>query len=704
MTTQAVNPLTTNIAQVHGIGPKTTDSFRRLGIKCVADLILHLPMRYEHELAEQSIAEASEIVSPHHGAEANIAVCGEIAAVRSSRGRRSRTEATLEDETGTLKITWFNAPWLRGKLHPGSIVHAWGKVKRHGDYLEMINPRWEYANADEPHSPRGEQFRPIYPASEDLSSHIIEQAVLEVLDPTLAQLEDHLHEEYRKERALPTLAQAYRMVHRPQENDEAAYGRRRLAFDELLILQLAVFLKRSHRRESLLAPALKHNDSIDKHITARFPFTLTKSQQTVIDEIASDLAKTVPMNRLLQGDVGSGKTVVALYAMLMAVASKHQAAMMAPTELLAEQHFQSITQMLTGSKVTIEVLTGSLTATERKDILKRLADGEIDILIGTHALLTESVRFKSLAVAVIDEQHRFGVHQRAMLRVKSDDETSTPHMLVMTATPIPRTMSLTLFGDLDISSIRGLPPGRQPVITKSVTHSKADEVYNYIAKRIEAGEQAYIVVPAVEQSQRELKDVQSHLEWLEQGHLKGKRLAQLHGRVDRHSREKIMQQFRAGEIDVLVATTVIEVGVDVPNASVMIVEHADNFGLAQLHQLRGRIGRGSKQSLCVLIADPTTDDAKARLEAIVATDDGFAIAEKDLQIRGPGELFGARQSGLAPFRVARLPHDIELLRLARSDAKQWIDKYPSLKADRDDLLKKRLLKAYGEALGIGDVG
>jgi len=704
MTIQAVNPLTINIAEVHGIGPKNAASFRRIGINCIADLILHLPMRYEHELAEQSIAKASEIVSPHHGAEANIAVCGEIATVRSLRGRRSRTEATLEDDTGTLKITWFNAPWMRGKLHPGATVHAWGKVKRYGDYLEMINPRWEFAGADEPHSPRGEQFRPIYPASEDLSSHVIEQAVLEVLEPTLTQLEDHLHEEYRKQRALPSLAEAYRMVHRPQDEDESAHGRRRLAFDELLMMQLAVFIKRSHRRESLIAPTLKHNDAIDAHITARFPFTLTNSQQSVISEIADDLSQFVPMNRLLQGDVGSGKTVVALYAMLMAVAAKHQAAMMAPTELLAEQHFQSISQMLTGSKVTIEVLTGSLTAAERKDILNRLADGEIDILIGTHALLTESVRFNSLAVAVIDEQHRFGVHQRAMLRVKSDDVSSTPHMLVMTATPIPRTMSLTLFGDLDISSIRGLPPGRKPVITKLVTQSKADEVYKYLAKRIEDGEQAYIVVPAVEQSQRELKDVQSHLEWLKQGHLKGKRLAQLHGRVDRQTREQIMRDFRAGDIDVLVATTVIEVGVDVPNASVMIVEHADHFGLAQLHQMRGRIGRGSRKSLCVLIADPKTDDAKARLEAIVSTDDGFAIAEMDLQIRGPGELFGAKQSGLAPFRVAQLPHDIELLRLARSDAKQWIEEYPSLKTGRDDLLKKRLLKAYGEALGLGDVG
>ncbi|MCH8316408.1 MAG: ATP-dependent DNA helicase RecG, partial [Planctomycetes bacterium] len=568
---------------------------------------------------------------------------------------------------------------------------------------EMVNPRWEYANSDKSHSPRGEQFRPIYPASEDLSSHVIEQAVLEVLDPTLAQLEDHLHEEYRKQRVLPTLAEAYRMVHRPQDEDESAHGRRRLAFDELLIMQLAVFIKRRHRRESLIAPALKHNDAIDAHITARFPFTLTKSQQNVISEIASDLAQTVPMNRLLQGDVGSGKTVVALYAMLMAVASKHQAAMMAPTELLAEQHFASISEMLSGARVSIELLTGSLTVAEKKSVLARLVSGEIDILIGTHALLTETVRFHSLAVAVIDEQHRFGVHQRAMLRVKSDEATSAPHTLVMTATPIPRTLSLTLFGDLDVSTIRGLPPGRKPVITKYVSQSQADDVYAYVAKRLAQGEQAYVVVPVVDESDRGLKDVHSHLENLEKGHFRGRRLASLHGRVDRDQREQTMKRFRAGEIDALVATTVIEVGVDVPNASVMLIEHADRFGLAQLHQLRGRIGRGSRSSLCVLLADPVTDDAKARLEVIATTDDGFEIAEKDLEIRGPGELFGAKQSGLAPFRVAQLPRDLDLLRMARRDARSWIEENPTLAGERDALLRTRVLKAHGKMLGLGDV-
>jgi ATP-dependent DNA helicase RecG len=389
--------------------------------------------------------------------------------------------------------------------------------------------------------------------------------------------------------------------------------------------------------------------------------------------------------------------------MLMAVASGHQAALMAPTELLAEQHFASITSMLKGGRVSIELLTGSLKAAQKKAIIKRLESGEIDIVIGTHALLTEHVNFKSLAVAVIDEQHRFGVHQRARLRSKSSDRDSSPHILVMTATPIPRTLSLTIFGDLDISTIKGLPPGRKPIATRHMPQARVAEVYEYVGKRLDAGEQAYIVLPVIDESASGLKDIESHMKWLSDGPLKGKKLAAMHGRLDRDERDAVMQRFRKGQIDALVATTVIEVGVDVPNATMMVIEHADRFGLAQLHQLRGRVGRSDKKSLCVLIADPVTDDGKARIEAIVASNDGFQIAEKDLEIRGPGELFGAKQAGIAPFRVAELPGDLKLLQWARRDAEKWIKANPSLAGERDALLRKRLLKAHGEALGLGDV-
>ncbi len=694
--------LTTNIADVTGVGPFHAESFRRLGIRCVADLIRHLPLRYEHELSEQSIAEASACVG-RSGPEANISLRGEIATVRWIPARRRRVEASLEDPTGTVRLTWFNSPWLRDRLHAGLSVRVWGRAKWHGQLLQMVNPRWETLTAGEPHVPRPQRHRPIYPASDEISSVRIEQALEMVRDEALGQLDDHLHEDYRQSRELPTLAEAYRMLHQPVDADEPPAGRRRLAFDELLLLQLGVMLKRRHRRRTLTAPALKHDEAIDAHITARFGFRLTDSQRAVIDEIAADLKATTPMNRLLQGDVGAGKTVVALYGMLMAVASGHQAALMAPTELLAEQHFASISGMLAGGRVSIELLTGSPTKAQRRGILARLAAGEIDILVGTHALLTANVRFASLAVTVIDEQHRFGVHQRASLRTKGRDTAAVPHTLVMTATPIPRTLSLTVFGDLDVSTIHELPPGRRPIQTRLVRQAQADEVYAEVQRRLAGGEQAYIVVPVIDESDLGLKDVNSHLDSLRRGPLHGRRLAALHGRLDRAHREEVMGLFRAGRIDALVSTTVIEVGVDVPNASVMVIEHAERFGLAQLHQLRGRIGRATRRSLCLLLSDPATPEAQLRLEAITSTTDGFEIAERDLAIRGPGEVFGARQSGLAPFRVADLPRDLQLLQLARRDAKAWIEDNPRLDGERDRLLRKRLLKAHGESLGLGDV-
>ncbi len=693
--------LTTNIASVPGVGPRNLEAFRRLGIRCVADLVVHLPLRYELELAEQSVDGAQAAITGD--AEVVVAVRGEIATVRAIPARTRRVEATLTDDSGALRLTWFNMPWLAERLRPGVTVRVTGKAKRYRDLLQMVNPRWELIDPDDPGPPRRERLRPIYPASEDLPSWQIERAVDAVLAETLAQLEDHLHPDYRAARALPALADAYRMMHRPQDQEEPLIARRRLAFDELLLLQLGVMLKRRHRRETLQAIALKHNEAIDRHIVARFPFELTAGQRQVIDRIAADLGRTTPMNRLLQGDVGAGKTVVALYGMLMAVADGHQAALMAPTELLAEQHGASIGAMLQGARVSLEVLTGSLTASQRRGVLERLESGEIDLLVGTHALLTEHVRFKSLALAVIDEQHRFGVHQRATLRAKSREERSTPHVLVMTATPIPRTLSLTVFGDLDISTIRGLPPGRQPVQTVIRDLSAGNEVYPEVARRLASGEQAYIVVPVIDESDLGLTDVRSHVKTLSEGPLQGHRLAALHGRLGRDEREAIMYRFRRGEIRALVATTVIEVGVDVPNASIMVIEHAERFGLAQLHQLRGRIARASRKSMCVMLADASTEDAAARLTAIASTTDGFVIAEKDLEIRGPGELFGARQSGLAPFRVAELPRDLELLQLARRDAEQWIDENPTLAGERDVLLKQRLLKAHGKALGLGDV-
>jgi ATP-dependent DNA helicase RecG len=696
--------LTTPIAAIPGVrDDREANAFAHLGLRSVADLIRHLPLRYEQELAEGTIAAAETAIGPQG---ANIAVRGQIGRVRVVKRRRFRIEASLEDDTGTLQLTWFNTPWLRGRLHPGMTIRVQGRATRVDSKLQMTNPGWERLDQDDdnPAPARQARLRPVYPASDDLASVRIETVIDGMLDEALTQLDDHLHEAYRQQAALPTLAEAYRMMHRPQSDQDILTGRRRLALDELLLLQLGVMIKRHHRRQRLHAIALKHNQAIDAHITERIPFQLTDGQRHVIDRIVTDLQQPIPMNRLLQGDVGAGKTVVAVYAMLVAVASGHQAALMAPTELLAEQHLTSIRRLLSGGRASVELLTGSLKAVERDDICRRLAQGQVDLVVGTHALLTGDVQFPSLALVVIDEQHRFGVHQRATMRAKTADPDCIPHTLVMTATPIPRTLSLTIFGDLDISTITGMPPGRVPVITRHVTADKAREVYDYMATRIDAGEQAYVVVPVIDESESGLTDVHSHLKWLEQGPLARRRIAALHGRLKRDEREAVMERFVAGQIDVLVATTVIEVGIDVPNASMIVIEHADRFGLAQLHQLRGRVNRSTRQALCVLVSEPPTPEAQNRIDAIVASDNGFDIAERDLEIRGPGVLFGARQSGLAPFRVAQLPRDMDLLGMARRDAEAWIDQNPTLAGQRDALLKRRLLKAHGEALGLGDVG
>jgi len=685
---------------IPGVGPRVAAIYKRLGIITVNDLLLHFPHRYEHEHSERPIGEI--------GGDQVVTARGEVGATRlAGMGRKSRFEANLIDPTGRLHLTWFNGAYLRHRIHPGMTLRVQGKSKQYGSYMQIVNPAWEVIGEDAPVEARSERYRPVYPATEELSTERIDKTIQSILDEATSLIDDHLPEAYRRDRSVPDLATALRLIHRPDGEDDVRIARRRLALDELLLLQLGIALKRRHVKQHADAVAINTGGAIDEHIIARFPFALTEFQRAVIEEIRGDLALTTPMNRLLQGDVGSGKTVVALYAMLAAVASGAQAALMAPTELLAEQHYFTVTDMLAGSRVRLELLTGNLSAAERRSILDRLRAGEVDLVIGTHALLSKPVEFKRLAVLVIDEQHRFGVHQRAELRLRTEMNRGViPHTLVMTATPIPRTLSLTLLGDLDISTIKGLPPGRSPIATRVVAPDKSREVYEYIAKRLrDKHEQAYIVLPAIDEaSGGGLKDVRSHLKHLEEGWFAGVRCAPIHGRLKRDTRERIMHRFRAGQIDVLVATTVIEVGVDVPNASIMVVEHAERFGLSQLHQLRGRVGRGSNKSLCVFIGQPTTDDGKARLDAIAATGDGFIIAEKDFEIRGMGEIFGPRQSGSTSLRIADLRSDMALLNMARRDARKWIEDDPTLSRPVHALLRRRLMEQYGEGLGIADVG
>ena len=739
--------LTTPLADIQGVRRPFADALAMLGVTNVADLVKHLPMRYDRLEAEASIQEFKP--------EQFVSARGEITATRvSGFGPKQRFQAVLVDGTGRLDLVWFNAPYMKQKVFPGIRVRVQGKTRQFGPGLQLTNPQLEVLREDgkEP-AARDARVRPIYPASEQISSGQIESVVKLVLEPAVKLIEEHLPEPFRRERHMPTLAAAYQMAHAPESVEQSSEAQRRLAYDEFLLLQLGVFLRREQLRTTTRAIALRWSTEIDAHIRARFPFGLTEAQERVIGEIRDDLTREEPANRLLQGDVGAGKTIIALYAMLLAVAGRHQAALMAPTELLAEQHFASISRVLEGSSVRLELLTGSVPQGERQSLLSRLESGDVDIVIGTHALLTDGVRFKSLAVAIIDEQHRFGVHQRAALRSKgglvaadaaaapepqasllkppapmpaaappgsnptgptpvSRDLPLTPHVIVMTATPIPRTLALTLLGDLDVSTIDQLPPGRTPIATRLVGPQLSGEVYKYVRTRLDAGDQAYIVVPAIdagastasEGGDAELNDLRTVHARLEAHELAGKRVAAVHGRLKRETRELMMARFRAGAIDALVATTVIEVGVDVPNATVMVIEHAELFGLAQLHQLRGRIGRGSKKSTCILIADPTTPDAEARLGAIAASTDGFALAETDLQIRGPGEVFGMKQAGAPPFKVADLTRDRELLALARRDAQAWIERSPTLHGPGEDLVRKRLLRMHGKWLGLGDVG
>ena len=692
-----------DIEVVPGVGPRLAAVLRRLDIATVGDLLDHIPMRYEHEHAEATISEIDASLPDEEGAAANVSVRGEIAAIKIPPGRRPRIEVTLEDETGTVQLVWFNAPWLRNKLRPGLRIVAEGRAKRWRGYLQIGNPQWREEDDDAETPARDERLRPVYPASEDLPSRRIEEFVTRILIPTTDALIDPLPEPIRKSRVLNRLGDAYRCIHQPKSLRDAADARRRLAYDELLLLQLGVMMKRRHLRETMKASPLPMSPEIEHRILSRFPFELTADQRMVCGEIGMDLARDVPTNRLLQGDVGAGKTAVAVHAMLLAAAHGHQSAIMAPTGILAEQHHASISRMLEGAKVEVGLLTGSTPAREKRDLLARIAAGNVKLLVGTHALLSEGTVFDDLALVVIDEQHRFGVEQRSKLR-RPNQSGRVPHVLVMTATPIPRTLSLTVFGDLDVSVIRHLPPGRIPTVTRVVPPSKASDVYGFLAERVAAGEQGFVVVPAVEESEMGLADVENHLKMLAAGPLAGVRLGAVHGRMNRDEREAIMNQFRERSIDVLVATVVIEVGVDVPNATVMVVEHAERFGLAQLHQLRGRVGRGAKRGVCALIGEPTTDEGRRRLEAIGGTDDGFEIAELDLAIRGPGELFGARQSGLPPFRVADLIKDLDLLRLARQDAADWIERDSRLLGPDAVEMRRLLMDRYGATLGLGDVG
>jgi ATP-dependent DNA helicase RecG len=628
-----------------GVGVTLKRKLEKLGLRTIRDLLEHRPHRYESAVDELAIAALS-------GSTDEVAIAGEVLSVskRTLRGRRTTVNARITDGTATISAAWFNQPWLADQLQPGVHVRLRGKPGRYGFDVKSHDIGAGDATAD---------FAPVYPASEEITPRRMRTLVTAALGH-VADYFDPLPADLREREGMPLKRDALFAIHRPESDGEAEVGRVRLAFEELLLLQIGI-ARRAAERERTLAPSLGAPGELIARYRQALPFSLTPYQEQAVREIDADLERTVPMQRLLQGDVGSGKTVVALYAILRAVEHGRQGALMAPTETLAEQHFLTIEGICAELGVTCALLTSASPKKTRADALGA------DVVVGTHALIQEGVDLRDLSVAVVDEQHRFGVEQRKALA-----QGRAPHVLHMTATPIPRTLALTVYGDLSVSEIAKPPASRKPIVTSWIDEGQASAAYTRLTRLLLEGRQAYVVCPLVEASETTLaRAAEEEAERLRRAELREFRVGCLHGRLKPPERRDIMARFNARELDVLVATTVIEVGVDVPNATVMIVQEADRFGLAQLHQLRGRVGRGAEQSYCVLVSrakEELTETAQTRLESLVAITDGFELAEIDLDLRGGGQLLGTRQHGVSDLRFARLRLDRPLLERARAVA------------------------------------
>ncbi len=684
---------TSPIESLNGIGAVRAKHFRALGVNTLADLLEYFPRSYQFESAEKTIAEllTDQIQTAR----------GEVVAVDYIGARpKARFEATLDDGTDKLALVWFNGSYLRGRIRPGMYLRVQGAVKIFRNLPQMAQPKYQVID---PGAERidASRFRPIYPASAKLSTEAIQRIIDDNLESALPSIEEWFSSELLDRHGLILRREAYQRIHQPRDEREARQGRRRIVYDELMLMQLGLGISKRLRDGRLTAAVMRVDKLLDERIRRRFPFELTEAQRHAVWEILKDLRAPLPMNRLLQGDVGSGKTVVALYAMLVAVANKLQAALLAPTEVLAEQHFLTISNMLRDSGVKIGLYTSRTKRESRGAALTDLAEGRVHLAIGTQALIQQDVEFANLGLIVVDEQHKLGVKQRAVLKGKG----LSPHYLVMTATPIPRTLALSYFADFDMSTIEHLPPGRQPIKTTWLRSHQSLGAYDFIREQVGRGRQAYIVLPQIDDDgTAESKSVRSEFDRLSKGPLSGLRLAILHGQMSTEEKQATMLGFRDRQTDVLVATTVIEVGIDVPNATVILIDNADRFGLSQLHQLRGRVGRGADPSYCLLISDPPTEVAEQRLRAITRTTDGFEIAEMDLQLRGPGEFFGTRQHGLPEFKMADVTQELEMLHQAREDALALLAADPRLNAPAHRGLRNALIQKFGETLPLASVG
>ncbi len=698
---QSASPIEvgTPLQYIPGIGPQRVELFHRLGVRRATDLLFLFPRSYQDIAPYQSITE----LEPGFRA----SVIGQVVDMDqrvSFEGRSSVGVLLAVDGGGYVRCVWYNQPFRRQQFSNGMRVIATGIAKSTGISFEMRHPETTILAPGQP-LPEAKPI-PVYPLTEGIQQRHVAIAVAAVLEHLTDSIEEALPDSIRlsanSTKLLLGIGQSLRAIHQPNTIEEANEARYRFIFQELFVYQLALAMRRHRLQHEKPAPKILATPMIHARILKRFAFELTRDQLQAIEDVRNDMAQDVPMNRLIQGDVGSGKTVIAQYAMLNAVASKQQAALMAPTELLARQHFTRLRKQLAGSQVMIELLVGSITQRERTELLQRIAIGTVDLVVGTQALLSEQVQFESLGLVVIDEQHKFGVQQRANLR----ESRMVPHYLVLSATPIPRTIAMTIFGDLDISVLRDKPPGRATVHTYLGSTAQQDKWWEFVVKQVRSGRQAYVVTPRVESDpEAEVVGAEQVYRQLMEGPLAGLRVELLHGRMDGNEKQAKLDAFTAGQTQVLVATTVVEVGIDVPNATVMTILDADRMGLAQLHQLRGRISRGSFPGyVCVFAKPGVAPEENARLSVLASTDDGFRLAEQDLQMRGPGDLLGTKQVGLPPLRIADLVRDADVLIQARGLAQKIVEQDPNLEMAEHAKLKRQVNQRHGAVVSLGDVG
>lgn len=670
----------TPVRYLKGVGPKTAERFEKLGILTLSDLLCHYPRRYLDFSKPYSIAEAP--------ADTECVVKAEVFAKPGGRilpGGRRMDRITAGDDVSSLEITWFNNPYAAQKLELGQEYYFQGIVTGGMLRRQMVNPQVR-TDAQVKSSP----FEAVYPQTEGLTSSAIAKCVRQLL-PHAELLPDPLPPEMLKKYRLLSKADAVRAIHCPATEEDAFAARRRLIYEELLVLQLGIGRMKNHGAASTGAPMKKADAS---PFWESLPFSPTGAQRRAVEEILTDMSGETSMNRLLQGDVGSGKTLVAAAAIWACIRAGYQAALLAPTEILAGQHAENLNRLLSPFGMRVALLTGGMKAAARRTTLAAIRDDEADLIVGTHAILSEGVEFARLGLAVVDEQHRFGVRQRGLLAEKA----ANPHLLVMSATPIPRTLGLLMYGDLDISILDELPPGRKPVKTRCITGKKRADLYGFLDREIDSGRQAYIVCPAIEDAGSSgLNAVKSYYEDIAKAYLPDRRVGLMHGRLKPKEKAEVMDDFKSGRLDALVSTTVIEVGVDVPNATVMVIENAERYGLSALHQLRGRVGRGAAESWCFLVSDNASESVQKRLKFLCSTSDGFAVAQYDLETRGPGDFFGSRQHGLPTLQIADLMNDTRTLHAAQSEAAGLLAEDPLLERPEHALLARQVEQMFDKA-------